>query len=150
MPFREEHADIAGNLLQATGGLAHIVGGFVPVRSGHLNGGVPPVPESGSDLIEAVVCGFAATLAVELAVVFETAGDVPALAADIFDQLFGSVPTVELHVDDPTGGQQGSQGDQDAFGQAVFAAKGDALPGRALTVEPPHGFFRAGTSADRR
>jgi hypothetical protein len=97
VPFREEYTDIEGNFLQAPGGLAHEVGGLVPVRRGHLNVGVPPVPESGSDLIDA--------LAVELAVVFETAGDMPSLAANIFDQLFGSVPTVELHVDDPAFGQ---------------------------------------------
>jgi hypothetical protein len=50
VPFREKDADIERNLLQATGRLAHKVGGGVPVRSGHLNVGVPPVLESGSDL----------------------------------------------------------------------------------------------------
>jgi hypothetical protein len=90
------------------------------------------VLESGSDLIDA--------FAIELAVVFETAGDVPALAADILDQLLGSVPTVELHKDDPTGGQQRAQRFQNTFGQAVLAAKGNALPGLALTVEASHGF----------
>jgi hypothetical protein len=140
VPFREEYADIEGNFLQATVGLAHIVSDFVPVRSGHLNAQVLPVPESGSDLIEAVVCGFAATLAIELAVVFDTTGDVPALAADILDQFLGSVLAVELHVDDPTLWQQGSQGGQDAPGQAVLAAERNALPRFAPTIEPPDGF----------
>ena len=98
MPFREEDADIVGNVLQAASGLAHILGRGVPVRSGHNNLCVPLVPESVGELVDA--------FPIELAIAFEGAGNVPTLTADIFDQLFGSLPTVELHKNHPTFGQQ--------------------------------------------
>jgi len=132
VPFREIHADIEGNFLQAASGLAHEELGFIPVRSGHLNVGVPPVPESGSDLIEA--------FAMELAVVLETAGDVPALATDIFEPLFGSVATVELDADAPVFGQERAQRFYNTARQAVLAAKGNASPTLTLTIEPPDSF----------
>jgi len=59
MPFGEEDADFEGNFFQPTGGLAHVVAPFVPVRSGKLNLAVPLVPESGSDLVEALAIQFA-------------------------------------------------------------------------------------------
>ena len=57
--------------------MAHIVKRLGSVRSGHTDFGVPPVLEGLGVLVE--------PLAIEFAVVFQPAGDVPALAADILD-----------------------------------------------------------------
>lgn len=98
MPFGKENTDVVGNVGQAANGLAHVIGLFLPVRSSNTDVRVPLVPERVSDLVDA--------FSVELAVALEPASDVPTLTADIFDQLFGGVPAVELHVDGPASGQQ--------------------------------------------
>jgi len=133
MPFREEYADIVGHVFQAARGPPHIVGGAVPVRSGHTHVRVPPVPELVGELVEADP--------IELAIAFEATGHMPTLAADIFDQPCGGVPTVELDIDAPPSGQERAQGRQHQPGQGVLAAKGQALLWRTAAIEPPHGLF---------
>src|SRR5947207_5367108 len=91
------------------------------------------VPERVGDLVDA--------LPIELAIVFEAAGYVPALAMNILDQGFRGIPTVELHDHTPVVGQEWAQGGQDRDSQVVLAAKGDALRCCSPPIEPPHRLF---------
>jgi hypothetical protein len=131
VPFGEKDTDIEGHIDQATGGLAHIVGRFVSVRSGQANLSVPLVPEFVGELVE--------TKPIEFAIGFEPTGHMPTLTMDIFEQSFGRVPTVELDINLPAWGQQGAQFFQYRTRQTVFAAKGQAMVWGSLAIEPTHG-----------
>jgi len=80
-------------------------------------------------------------LAVEFAIALETTGDMPPLTADKLDQPSGSAPTVELDIYLPPLGQERGQFDQDLAGDAVLAAKGQALFFGPLAIEPTHCLF---------
>jgi len=79
--------------------------------------------------------------AVQAAIAFESAGDMPPLAADKLDQAAGSVPRVKLDIDLPPFGQERGQLDQHLASDAVLAAKGKTPFFGPLPIEPAHRLF---------
>src|SRR6266496_685660 len=78
--------------------LTHVIGRGVPIRSGDAHARIPPVPESGSKMVDAHP--------IERAIALEAAGHMPSLATDIVDQFCRGVPTVELDINRPAFGQE--------------------------------------------
>jgi cytochrome c biogenesis protein ResB len=66
---------------------------------------------------------------------------VPPLTADILDQFFGRVPTVELHIYLPAFGQEWAQCFQYLTGNTVFAAKWNAFFFGSFPIETTYCSF---------
>ena len=97
MPFGKPDTDIVGNIAKTTCSLTHVIGRDVPIRSGDAHARIPPVPESGSKMVNAYP--------IERAMARKAAGHMPFLATDIVDPFCRGLPTVELDINRPACGQ---------------------------------------------
>ncbi len=133
MLFGKVDADSTKHFGEMPRRFAYIVGLGVPLRSGHAHKTVPLVPKGVGELIEA--------FPIEPPIAFETTRDVPTVAADIFDQFFGGIPTVKLHLNVPARRQEGTQHGEHLARQMILAVKRNALTGGTMPIEPAHRFL---------